>query len=143
MIDEKKLIEKIERLENIVCGYSHGVSHVCANLLCELKDFIKEQPFLTPCYLGSPCEYQNKNVILPKEWIPFTFDEDDMLNCPLPDAEEEILISDGISVWVDTLMTNVEDDNIVYYLDSSNRNLKGLAWMPLPEPHVKKASGND
>ncbi len=44
MIGEKKLIEKIERLENIVCGYSPSVSHVCANLLCELKDFIKEQP---------------------------------------------------------------------------------------------------
>lgn len=54
-----------------------------------------------------------KNVILPKEWVPFTLDEDGMLNCPLPDEEEEILISDGKSVWIDTLM---EDNG--YYLDS-------------------------
>lgn len=138
MIDEKKLLEKIEQLENIVCGCSHIVSNVGATLLCEVKDFIEEQSSLTPCYLGSPCEYQNKNVILPKEWIPFRFDEDGVLDCALPEIDKEILVSDGISVWVDTFMTDVEEGNIVYYLDSSNRNLKGLAWMPLPEPHVKE-----
>ena len=72
------------------------------------------------------------------EWIPFMFDEDGMLNCPLPDEEEEILISDGTSVWVDTLMTDVEDGNTVCYLDNSNCDLRGLAWMPLPEAHIKE-----
>lgn len=137
MIDEKKLIEKIEQLENIVCGCSHIVSNVGATLLCEVKDFIEEQSSLTQCYLGSPCEYQNKNAILLKEWIPFRFDEDGVLDCALPEIDKEILVSDGISVWVDTFMTDVEEGNIVYYLDSSNRNLKGLAWLQLPKPHVK------
>lgn len=77
------------------------------------------------------------------EWIPFTFDEDDMLNCPLPDAEEEILISDGEDVWLDIFMTDVENENTVFYLDNSNCDLRGKAWMPLPNPHVKGASEND
>ena len=67
-----------------------------------------------------------------KEWISFTFDEDGMLNCPLPDEEEEILVSDGKDVWIDTLM---EDNG--YYLDSG-REFRGLAWMQLPKPHVKE-----
>ena len=36
------------------------------------------------------------------EWIPFTFDEEGVLNCELPDVDEEILVSDGDSVWQDT-----------------------------------------
>lgn len=121
MIDEKKLIEHLRAVqdaeydENRDDDYFSGLDVGFERAI----DIVNMQPKVN-------------------EWIPFTFDEDDMLNCPLPDAEEEILISDGISVWVDTLMTDVEDDNIVYYLDSSNRNLKGLAWMPLPEPHVKE-----
>lgn len=44
MIDEKKLIEKIEQLQKIVFTYNFNVSRVCDNLLCEIKDFINEQP---------------------------------------------------------------------------------------------------
>ena len=42
------------------------------------------------------------------EWIPFTFDEEGMLNCELPDIDEDILVwdMDGTfdkeNIWVDT-----------------------------------------
>ena len=42
------------------------------------------------------------------EWIPFTFDEEGVLNCELPDIDEDILVwdMDGTfdkeNVWVDT-----------------------------------------
>ena len=87
---------------------------------------------IVPCYLGSPCIYQHDRKPTPKEWIPFTFDDDGLLDCALPETDEEILISDGKDVWIDTLM---EDNG--YYLDSG-RELKGLAWMPLPEAHIKE-----
>lgn len=44
MIDEKKLIEKLYRLEKIASNYRPDVAHVCTNLLCEITDFINEQP---------------------------------------------------------------------------------------------------
>lgn len=67
------------------------------------------------------------------EWIPFTFDEEGVLDCRLPDVDEEILISDGETVVVDTFLWDEEG----YYLDSTNWDLEGLAWMPLPKPHSK------
>lgn len=72
------------------------------------------------------------------EWIPFTFDDDGLLDCVLPETDEEILISDGKDVWLDTFMTDVENENMVFYLDNSNCDLRGLAWMPLPEAHIKE-----
>lgn len=45
MIDEKKLIDQIKRLEAIVGNYYHDdVRRVCSNLLCELKKFVNAQP---------------------------------------------------------------------------------------------------
>lgn len=44
MIDENRLIKKLERLQKIVFTYNFNVAHVCDNLLCEIKDFINEQP---------------------------------------------------------------------------------------------------
>ena len=70
-------------------------------------------------------------------WIPFTFDEEGMLNCELPDIDEDILVwdMDGTfdkeNVWVDIWES---PDCGVYELESG-MDLDGLAWMPLPKPH--------
>lgn len=68
-------------------------------------------------------------------WIPFEFKRDEqgreILSLPLPDDGEEILVSDGRFVWIDTFMG---DESSMRYLDS-NRDFEGLAWMPLPEPY--------
>lgn len=74
------------------------------------------------------------------KWIPFTFDEEGVLNCELPDIDEDILVwdMDGIfdkeNVWVDTWES---PDCGVYELESG-MDLEGLAWMPLPKPYEEK-----
>lgn len=75
------------------------------------------------------------------EWIPFTkrplTDEEKeeypdwiyILDCPLPDDEEEILLSNGKHVWTDTFIDDGE-----CYLDGGDDIDEGMAWMPLPDP---------
>lgn len=71
------------------------------------------------------------------EWIPFTFDEEGILNCELPDIGERILVSDteamydDESIWIDSWDS---PDCGIYELESGE-DLKGLAWMPLPNPY--------
>lgn len=74
-------------------------------------------------------------------WIPFTereltAEEQEehpdwcyIMECPLPDDGQEVLISDGKWVWQDAF--HIDDG---CYLDS-DRELEGCAWMPLPEPY--------
>lgn len=64
------------------------------------------------------------------EWIPFTFDEEGVLNCELPDVDEEILVSDGDSVWQDTWCEADEG----YELESGIE-IEDLAWRQLPKPY--------
>lgn len=74
------------------------------------------------------------------EWIPFTFDEEGVLNCELPDIDEDILVwdMDGTfdkeNVWVDTW----ESPDVGVYELESGMDLDGLAWMPLPKPYEEK-----
>lgn len=73
------------------------------------------------------------------EWIPFTFDDEGVLNCELPDIDEDILVWDmsGMfdkeNVWIDTWES---PDFGVYELESG-MDLEGLAWMQLPQPNNK------
>lgn len=64
------------------------------------------------------------------KWIPFTFDEEGVLNCELPDVDEEILVSDGDSVWQDTWCEADEG----YELESGIE-IEDLAWRQLPKPY--------
>lgn len=75
------------------------------------------------------------------EWIPFkkrplTDEEKEeypdwiyIFDCPLPDDEEEILLSNGKHVWTDTFIDDGE-----CYLDGGDDIDEGMAWMPMPEP---------
>lgn len=71
------------------------------------------------------------------EWIPFTFDEEGVLNCELPDIGDRILVSDAEcmfgdeSIWIDLWDS---PDCGIYELESGE-DLEGLAWMPLPKPY--------
>lgn len=79
------------------------------------------------------------------EWIPFTFDEEGVLNCELPDIGERILVSDAEcmyddeSIWIDSWDS---PDCGIYELESGNE-LDGLAWMPLPNPYKGNQNEND
>lgn len=74
------------------------------------------------------------------EWIPFTFDEEGMLNCKLPDIDEDILVwdMDGTfdkeNIWVDIW----ESPDVCIYQLESGMDLVGLAWMHLPRPYKEE-----
>lgn len=72
------------------------------------------------------------------EWIPFTFDKEGVLNCELPDVDEEILVSDGDSVWQDTWCEADEG----YELESGIE-IEDLAWRQLPKPYEENQNENN
>ena len=87
------------------------------------------------CYLGSPCEYQNKDVILPMElladnngWI--SVDDE------LPEMEADVLLSlRSLDVYTG-FRANTEG---CFYVEGEGyvefENV--LAWQPLPAPYKK------
>ena len=72
------------------------------------------------------------------EWIPFTFDEEGILNCELPDVDEEILVSDGDSVWQDTWCEADEGYELF-----SGIEIEDLAWRQLPKPYEENQNENN
>lgn len=119
MIGEKKLLEKIERLENIACGYSPSLSRVCANLLCELKDFIKEQPKVN-------------------EWIP--------VEEVLPEKKGVYLVTYHPCHWdnVEFNTVCVGLDNFMGKTSWAKRkHQRVIAWQPLPDSYIKELKTNE
>lgn len=126
MIDEKLLLQSrpealndkmVMELQNQKGGYNNGWN----DCLFYFIDIIKKQPKVG-------------------EWIPYTFDEEGVLNCELPDIGERILVSDAEcmyddeSIWIDSFDS---PDCGIYELESGE-DLEGLAWMPLPKPYKEK-----
>ena len=74
------------------------------------------------------------------EWIPITYrdaDEDEqedgviyMLTCPLPEEGEEVLVSSGKYISLDTMCYG---DG--WYFDNYGDIKDVDAWMPLPKPY--------
>ena len=76
-----------------------------------------------------PVKYHELTEEERKECL-FSADIKYMLDCELPDDEQEIIVTDGRHVWVDTCIVN---DG--YALDSGHDWIEDvIAWMPLPEP---------
>ncbi len=73
------------------------------------------------------------------KWIPFEveYDEKEELNLlqgEVPENEQEILATDGKTVWMDTFIRESE-----CYLDSGEILVSDVvAWMPLPKPYLRK-----
>lgn len=77
-----------------------------------------------------PVKYHELTEEERKECL-FSADIKYMLDCELPDDEQEIIVTDGRHVWVDTCIVN---DG--YALDSEHDWIEDVvAWMPLPEPY--------
>lgn len=122
MNEYKKAIEVIDTLLHLMCGeeredgYKPNMEEMSKSmdLLKELVD--KADSF---------------------EWIPFTFDEEGVLNCELPYVDEEILVSDGDSVWQDTWCE--ADEGYELY---SGIEIEDLAWRQLPKPYEENQNEN-
>lgn len=129
MIDEKKLIKEIKNRRDFWFSKASKYDEmkdemnadICDGKAMELEVVVKmiqEQPKAG-------------------EWVPFTVDEEGILNCELPDEGNEILISGNDDVWKDTFM--YDEDG--FYLDNWGGDLIGLAWQPLPEPWEGEENG--
>ena len=67
------------------------------------------------------------------EWIPFVLEKGEFC-CPIPEVDEEILVTTGKYVWMDTFIEYGDG----YALDGSHEFDEGLAWMPFPQPNKEK-----
>ena len=77
-----------------------------------------------------PVKYHELTEEERKECL-FSVDIKYMIDCELPDDEQEIIVTDGRHVWVDTCIV---DDG--YTLDSGHDWIEDVvAWMPMPEPY--------
>lgn len=54
-----------------------------------------------------------------------------ILDCKMPDDEQEILVTNGKTIWQDTSFIDCDG----YYLDSNYDWIKITAWRPLPDPY--------
>ncbi len=109
-----------------LCDNCDHVEAVCPHYPCKQYIAIENLPSAQP----------------EPKWIPFTkreltAEEQEehpewcyIMECPLPDDGQEILVSDGRRVWQDEFY--VDDDGC--YLDSDS-DFDGCAWMPKPEPY--------
>lgn len=111
----KKAIKVVDTLLHLMCGEEREDGYKPT-----MEEMSKSMDLLT--------DLANKADSF--EWIPFTFDEEGVLNCELPDVDEEILVSDGDSVWQDTWCEADEG----YELESGIE-IEDLAWRQLPKPY--------
>lgn len=122
MNEYKKAIEVIDTLLHLMCGEEREDGHK-PNMeeMSKSMDLLKELVDKVDSF----------------EWIPFTFDEEGVLNCKLPDVDEEILVSDGDSVWQDTWCE--ADEGYELY---SGIEIEDLAWRQLPKPYEENQNEN-
>lgn len=82
------------------------------------------------------------------DWIPFeTRDADEwevrefgvaeMFGCPLPDDGDEIIVTNGLYVWIDVF----KQDGQWCYLEDGDIE-ECTAWMPVPKPYVREKNDN-
>lgn len=117
------------------------------------KEFSKEIEVFHNEYKGTSKEHIFDEQILPTElaisvlteklnggWIPFKSEYDDyykldMLQGKLPDEGEEIIVTDGKTVWCDTFVR----DGTECFLDSGNEFIREVvAWQSLPTPYKEE-----
>lgn len=111
--------------------YQIALNEISSAVLDVYADGYNQPRTAQECYCSS---FETLQELVDKadsfEWIPFTFDEEGILNCELPDVDEEILVSDGDSVWQDTWCE--ADEGYELY---SGIGIEDLAWRQLPKPY--------
>jgi len=121
---EKELEGSIEVTSGICIGFTMALECI--------GKFIKELPPVNP---------QPKTRWIPvtkrpmtedeKSWYESCYDEAEILDCPLPEDGEDVLITVNGMTWVDTF---IRDETDGCYFESYDID-EVKAWMPLPEPY--------
>lgn len=94
-----------------------------------------EEPWLLADLLKLEVEEDRQGETI--HWIPFKLDENGYLDCLYPEDGEDILISDGKTVWMDNFNDN-DDGCFLYHSFRRLKDFEGLAWAKLPEPHKQE-----
>lgn len=115
MIDERKLIEELNRLESIVNFYRDDTRQVCLNMICEIKDFVNEQPKVG--------EWISCNERFPKESGMYIATTKTQAN----PSNEPFYMVIAAEYWASEKMFV----DIFNYLELTNV----ISWIPLPEPY--------
>lgn len=137
MIDEKVLVERLEE-EKKYCSYHPHTRDETINKAIEIVNQLAEES-----------KGKDANVSSNNGWIPFkqremTEEEKEfygedleyMLDCKLPDDDEEILVSYK-NGYVDT-DTFIRDSDGCYLDSGSDFIDDAIAWQPLPAPFKPK-----
>ena len=66
-----------------------------------------------------------------KPWHESCYDEAEILDCPLPEDGEDVLITVNGTTWIDTF---IRDETDGCYFESYDID-EVKAWMPLPKPY--------
>lgn len=132
MIYEKVLIERLEEQKS---DWNDDYN-VPINDAIKIVNQLAEESNLTPCYLGSPCEYQNEDAKMPKEywnngWIPCSE--------RLPEEDKYVLCQGNISIFI-ALVDSFDGE---WRDDGHYRRINVKAWQPLPAPYQPKGGVKD
>ena len=71
-----------------------------------------------------------------KQWYESCYDEAEILNCPLPEDGEDVLITVNGMTWIDTFFRDETDGG---YFESYDMD-EVKAWQRLPEPYKAEKS---
>lgn len=114
---------ELERQSQYKAGLPGSALDIVNTLLNDLEQDEKENGW-TPVKYHQISEKERAEECISKD-IQY------MLDCKMPDDEQEILITNGKTTWQDTCY--IDSDG--YYLDSNYDWIDITAWRPLPEPY--------
>ena len=90
------------------------------------------------CTLSEAFEIARRSENEENGWIEFELGHDEereILVNPLPEDDEEVLITDGKNVWMTTFFNDGEE---CYFDDGSEFITEVIAWKKKPSPFVRK-----
>ena len=119
----EKYKAEIEKKSQYKHGLPESALDIVSTLLSDLEQDEKENGWI-------PVKYHQ---ISEKERAEESISNDIqyMLDCKMPDDEQEILVTNGETTWQDTSFIDCDG----YYLDSNYDWIDITAWRPLPDPY--------
>ena len=146
-IDEKVLIERLEKQQKKAFSVLVGWAYEDA---IEIINQLAEESNLTPCYLGSPCEYQNEEAKMPPtllDYITFVDDNNGWIPCSERLPKEKVYDDGYVEPSEDVLVYTRYGNRKISRYWGSRRNKRDyydwvdikcqknevIAWQPLPE----------
>lgn len=145
------------------CETYDNEKHYCPKWCDVIENTVKElaeESNLTPCYLGSPCEYQNEDAKMPMEhwdngWIPCSErlpETNDAVNITWVNRKPEPYYQNikdkpftatghyhkGRWYWYSCVCQDLLDEYGKSCADEMDKDIEVLAWQPLPAPFKPK-----